>query len=185
MGKFASRAGEKLEFALDEFGISVEGLVVADFGCSTGGFVDCLLQRGVKRVYAVDTGYGVLDWKLRNDSRVVVMERVNAMHVELPERMDLISVDVGWTRQKNILGNVFVNLGKEGVVISLIKPHYEAEKRYLRKGKLLEERIGEVLEKVKRDIEEVGGLERVVESPILGGNEGNKEFLGLVRERSF
>src|SRR3989344_4134141 len=86
--KYASRAGEKLEHALATFKISVAGLVCADFGSSAGGFVDCLLQHGAQKVYAVETGYGVLDWKLRNDPRVIVMERQNAMHVVLPEKVD-------------------------------------------------------------------------------------------------
>jgi len=181
MNKFASRAGEKLEFALKEFDIVVEGLTVSDFGCSTGGFVDCLLRRGVKKIYAVDTGYGVLDWKLRNNSRVIVMERTNAMYVVLPGKMDLITVDVAWTRQKNILPNVFLNLKDGGKIISLIKPHYEAEKKFLRKGKLLDEKVDEVLDKVEKDIIFVGGkIEKIVESPIVGGKGGNREFLALI-----
>src|SRR3972149_4621732 len=107
MKSFVSRAGEKLQFALDQFKISVMDLTVADFGSSTGGFVDCLLQNGAKKVYSVDTAYGELAWKLRNDSRVVVMERMNAMHVVLPEKVDFITVDTSWTKQKNILPNVF------------------------------------------------------------------------------
>ncbi|HTL27962.1 MAG TPA: SAM-dependent methyltransferase, partial [Tepidisphaeraceae bacterium] len=100
---FVSRAGQKLLHALDEFKIGVTDKVCADLGCSTGGFTDCLLRRGAKKVYAVDTGYGVLDWKLRNDPRVVVIERTNAMHVELPEKVQVVSIDVAWTKQRNIL----------------------------------------------------------------------------------
>ena len=90
MANFVSRAGEKLQFALKSFGISVKDLICADFGSSTGGFVDCLLQNGAKKVYAVEVGYGTIDWNLRNDPRVVVMERTNAMHVILPEKIGLI-----------------------------------------------------------------------------------------------
>ena len=97
------RAGQKLEHALVRFAIDVNGLVCADLGCSTGGFTDCLLQRGAAKVFAVDTGYGVLDWKLRKDPRVVVMERTNAMHVQLPEPANLVTIDVAWTRQQHIL----------------------------------------------------------------------------------
>src|ERR1051325_3928155 len=100
---FVSRAGQKLEHALASFGIDVSGGGCADLGSNVGGFVDCLLQRGAKRVYAIDTGYGVLEWKLRKDARVVVMERTNAMHVKLPEKANLVSIDVAWTKQKNIL----------------------------------------------------------------------------------
>src|SRR5436309_2115272 len=99
---FVSRAGQKLDHALDVFKIDVAGLTCADLGCNVGGFVDCLLQRGAAKVYAVDTGYGVLDWKLRKDARVIVMERTNAMHVALPERVTLVTIDVAWTRQQYI-----------------------------------------------------------------------------------
>src|SRR5271163_2045641 len=101
MESFASRAGLKLDHALDAFELDVTGLVCADLGCSTGGFVDCLLQRGAAKVYAIDTGYGVLDWKLRKDQRVVVMERTNAMHATLPEPAALLTIDVAWTRQRH------------------------------------------------------------------------------------
>src|SRR5215218_2583008 len=103
MPEFASRAGLKLEHALDHFKIEVAGRTCADLGSNVGGFVDCLLQRGAARVYAVEKGYGVLEWKLRKDSRVVVMERTNAMHVELPEPVSLVTIDVAWTKQKHIL----------------------------------------------------------------------------------
>lgn len=182
MGKFVSRAGEKLEFVLDKFEISVRNLVVADFGSSTGGFVDCLLQNGAKKVYAVEVGYGTLDWNLRNDKRVVVMERTNAMHVELPEKVDLITIDIGWTKQAKILPNAFLNLKEGGLIISLIKPHYEADKKYLRKGKLMNEKIDEVLDQVRMDIESAGGsVEKIVESPILGEKGKNREFLFLIK----
>ena len=100
---FVSRAGLKLEHAMQTFGLDAAGKVCADLGSNTGGFVDCLLRRGAARVYAVDTGYGVLEWKLRNDPRVVVMERTNAMHVVLPEKVQIVTIDVAWTRQQRIL----------------------------------------------------------------------------------
>lgn len=176
--KFVGRAGEKLEFALNQFSIDCQNKICADFGSSVGGFVNCLLQHGAKKVYSVETGYGVLDWGLRNDPRVMVLERTNAMHVVLPEKMDLITVDVSWTRQINILPNVLNNLNDDGIIISLIKPHYEAEKRLLRKGFLPEEERGKILERVIEGIKKLGiknlGL---VESPILGDKGGNKEYL--------
>ena len=178
MAKFVSRAGEKLQFTLDTFKIDVAGLTAADFGSSTGGFVDCLLQNGVKKVYAVEVGYGTLDWKLRNDKRVSVMERTNAMHVVLPEKMDFISVDVGWTKQKLILPNVFANLKKDGTVISLIKPHYE-----MGKGRLKVEEVEKVLQEVIKDIESVGGkVIEIIESPILGAKGHNREFLAHISQ---
>src|SRR5712675_3605403 len=97
---FVSRAGQKLDHALTHFQLDVTGKTCADLGSNTGGFVDCLLQRGATRVYAIDTGYGALDWKLRKDPRVVVMERTNAMHVELPEKVQLVTIDVAWTKQR-------------------------------------------------------------------------------------
>jgi 23S rRNA (cytidine1920-2'-O)/16S rRNA (cytidine1409-2'-O)-methyltransferase len=176
--KFVSRAGEKLHFALSHFKISVKGKICADFGCSTGGFTNCLLANGAKKVYAVDTAYGELAWKLRNNSRVIVLERTNAMHVILPIKMDIITIDVGWTKQKNILPNALKNLKKDGIIISLIKPHYEAPKKYLRKGKLLTERIDEVLEGVKDDIKNAGAkIIAITDSPIVGEKRGNCEFL--------
>ncbi len=177
MANFVSRAGEKLQFALDKFRISVKNLTVADFGSSTGGFVDCLIKNGVKKVYAVDTAYGELAWKLRNDPKVVVMERTNAMHVVLPEKVDFISIDTSWTKQKNILPNAFKNILPEGKIVSLIKPHYEEGK-----GKLKKEEVELVVEKVKREIvEEVGGkIEELIESPVLGEKGKNREFLALI-----
>src|SRR5437762_14023217 len=101
--RFVSRAGQKLEHALVKFGIDVTGLVCADLGSNVGGFVDCLLQRGAKKVYAIDTGYGALEWMLRKDPRVVVMERTNAMHVKLPEQVKLLSIVVALTTETNTL----------------------------------------------------------------------------------
>lgn len=170
-----------MQFALTNFEVSIEGLVCADFGSSTGGFTDCLLQNGAKKVYAVDTAYGELAWNLRNNPKVIAMERTNAMHVDLPEKVDLVTIDVGWTKQRIILPNAFANLKKGGKIISLIKPHYESPKEYLTKGKLIEEKIEEVLEIVKRDIEKCGGkIEKIIESPILGEKGKNKEFLALI-----
>ncbi len=181
MNTFVSRAGEKLQFALDSFSLNLKELVCADFGASTGGFVDCMLQAGAKKVYAVEVGYGTIDWKLRNDPRVVVMEKTNAMHVSLPEKVAFISIDVGWTKQKLILPNAFDNLTATGMIVSLIKPHYEAPKEFIMKGKLMEEKIEEVLELVKMDISEAGGkVEVLIESPILGEKGKNKEYLALI-----
>lgn len=177
MNKYVSRAGLKLEFALEKFKISVKDLICADFGSSTGGFVDCLLQHGAKKVYSVDTSYGELAWKLRKNPKVVVMERTNAMHVVLPEKVDFISIDTGWTKQRLIIPNTVTNLKPNGTVISLIKPHYEAPREFLIKGKLMEEKIDEVLEIVKKDIHPL----QIIESPILGQKGKNKEYLALIK----
>lgn len=178
---FVSRAGEKLEHALATFAISVDALTCADLGSNTGGFVDCMLRRGAKKVYAIDTGYGVLDYGLRKDSRVVVMERTNAMHVILPERVDFISIDVAWTRQKHILRAARRLVLDGGQVVSLIKPHYEATAPMLRKGILLEEHLGAVLEGVRADIAAAGfEIMGMTDSPILGA-KGNREMLAWLR----
>jgi 23S rRNA (cytidine1920-2'-O)/16S rRNA (cytidine1409-2'-O)-methyltransferase len=143
--------------------------------------VDCLLQNGARKVYAVDTAYGELAWTLRNKQKVVVMERTNAMHVELPEKVDLITIDVAWTRQEHIIPNALANLKASGRIITLIKPHYEAPKRYVSQGKLQADKISEVLESVERDIAAVGGIvQKMVKSPILGGKAKNEEYLALV-----
>ncbi|WKZ25395.1 MAG: SAM-dependent methyltransferase [bacterium] len=185
MNKYASRAGEKLEFALEYFELDVTGLTVADFGSSTGGFVDCLLQKGVKKVFAVDTAYGELAWKLRNDPKVVVMERTNAMHVRLSEKVDLITVDTSWTRQVLVLDNAFKNIKDGGLIVSLIKPHYEAPKQYLEKGRLKTEKMNEVLDKVRGDIVSIGGeVANFVESPIVGEKGKNREFLFLIKRQT-
>ena len=102
---FVSRGGEKLQAALDQFKIEVKGKIVLDVGSSTGGFVDCLLQSGAAKVYALDTAYGELAWKLRNDQRVVVMERTNILHLEsLPEQVDMVTIDAGWIGNKELCG---------------------------------------------------------------------------------
>jgi 23S rRNA (cytidine1920-2'-O)/16S rRNA (cytidine1409-2'-O)-methyltransferase len=181
---FVSRAGQKLDHALTTFGIDVADRVCADLGCSTGGFTDCLLQRGAKKVYAVDTGYGVLDWKLRNDPRVVVMERTNAMHVELPEPVDVVTIDVAWTKQRNILPSAHRIATPDANIVTLIKPHYEADAKLLRKGILPEEQIAAVLEVVRRDIQEAGfDLIESTQSPIKGA-KGNIEILALLRSKT-
>jgi 23S rRNA (cytidine1920-2'-O)/16S rRNA (cytidine1409-2'-O)-methyltransferase len=175
---YASRAGDKLEHALKTFNVSVAGLTCADFGSSTGGFVDCLLQSGAVKVYAVETGYGTLDYKLRQDERVVVMERKNAMHVELTEKVDFITIDTSWTKLDKVAPNALSNLKEDGEIIALVKPHYEAEPRMLRKGKLQEEFIPEVLENVKTKLGELGiKVLGETESPIVGEKGKNKEYL--------
>lgn len=184
MVSFVSRAGEKLNHALIEFNINVSDLIAADFGSSTGGFVDCLLQHGIKKVYSVDTSYGELAWKLRNDPRVIVMERTNAMHVTLPEKVDVITVDTSWTKQIMVLPNVFDNIKDGGIIISLIKPHYEAPREYLQNGRLRDDKLDEVLEKVKNDVFAIGGeVNKLIQSPILGEKGKNREFLALIFKR--
>jgi 23S rRNA (cytidine1920-2'-O)/16S rRNA (cytidine1409-2'-O)-methyltransferase len=180
---FVSRAGQKLDHALTAFDLNVAGLICADLGCSTGGFVDCLLQRGAEKVYAIDAGHGGLDWKLRNDKRVVVMERTNAMHATLPESVSLITIDVAWTRQRHILPAAARMLAQGGCVVSLVKPHYEAQKSLLRRGVLPPSQVGDVFQQVAQDIEQAGfTLLAATRSPITGGG-GNVELLTWLRPR--
>lgn len=181
MPEFVSRAGLKLDYAMDAFGVDARGLICADLGSNVGGFVDCLLARGAARVYAVEKGYGVLEWKLRRDPRVVVMERTNAMHVTLPEPVSLVTIDVAWTRQRFILPAARKLLLADGRVITLIKPHYEADKNLLRKGVLPTEALGEVIARVSGDIADAGfDIIAKSQSPILG-QKGNVEVLALLR----
>ena len=124
---FVGRGGFKLDYALDRFQIDVSSRVVVDIGASTGGFTDCLLQRGASRVYAIDVGYGQLDYRLRQDSRVVVMERVNARYpVTLPEEVDLITVDVSFISLRLIVPALLPHLAAEAWLICLVKPQFEA-----------------------------------------------------------
>lgn len=188
MSDFVSRAGFKLDHALTVFTIDVSGLICADLGSNIGGFVDCLLRRGAARVYAIEKGYGVLEWKLRKDPRVIVMERTNAMHVELPEKVGLVTIDVAWTKQRNILpaaGRLLDGAGAgAGRIVTLIKPHYEADKGLLRGGVLPAEAVDKVVNQVKGDIHAAGfDVMATVQSPILGG-EGNIEVLALLARAS-
>ena len=181
---FVSRAGLKLEHALASFGVDVSGLTCADLGCNAGGFTDCLLRRGAKRVYAVDTGYGALDWKLRTDARVVTMERTNAMHVVLPEPVAVVVIDVAWTRQRKILPAARRLLAAGGWVVSLVKPHYEADPALLRKGLLPLAAVPLVLAAVTADAAAAGfDVVASTDSPIKGDKGGNAEVLLLLTLR--
>ena len=178
---FVSRAGVKLAAALDAFGLDVSALVCADLGSHVGGFVDCLLQRGAARVYAVETGYGVLAWKLRKDERVEVRERTNALHVELPEPVDLVTIDVGWTRQAKILPHAASLTRAGGQAVSLVKPHYEADPADLEGGVLPDDLARRVVDKVLAEVPSWGWtVAGVVQSP-LRGHGGNTEYLAGLR----
>lgn len=181
--RYVSRGGEKLERALDAFGLDVTGLVAADIGASTGGFTDCLLQRGAARVYAVDVGYGQLDWKLRSDPRVVVLERTNARHLTaLPEPADLATVDASFISLRLLLPPIGRLLKPGGAVVALVKPQFEAGREQVGKGGVV--RDPEIHRAVLRDLAEWGeresfGVRALTVSP-LKGPAGNVEFLALV-----
>ncbi len=133
--QYVSRGGDKLAHALNVFALDVRGMTVVDVGASTGGFTDCLLQRGAARVYAVDVGRGLLDWRLRQDPRVVVMEKVNVRHLEsLPEKADLSTVDVSFISLEKVVPPI-VSLLREGArVVALVKPQFEAQRKEVGKG---------------------------------------------------
>ena len=148
MSQYVSRGGDKLAAALDRMGMPVTDLTVADLGSSTGGFVDVLLQRGARKVYAVEIGFGVLDWHLRNDSRVEVMERTDARTVHVPLQVDLVTADVGFTKQSDFLPNALGFVKPGGHILSLVKPQYEASGRELVKGRLTDDVVRRILERV-------------------------------------
>lgn len=170
-----------MQHAIEQFGLNVTGFVVLDVGSSTGGFVDCLLQNGAAKVYAVDTAYGEFAWKLRNDPRVVVMERTNILHLAtLPEKVDLITIDASWTKLEKILPVVKPFLKPNGKIVALLKPHYQADKSKLVKGVLEEQEALRVKDEVEEEIKDLGfKIHDAIESPILGGG-GNIEYLLLL-----
>ncbi len=178
---FVSRGGLKLDHGLRTFGVHPTGRACADLGCSTGGFVDCLLRAGAAKVYAVDRGYGVLDYSLRNDDRVVVMERTDALHVRLPEPPSLVTIDVGWTQQHRILPAALRQLATGGEIITLVKPHYEAPRALLDGGVVPDQHLPGVLDGVRPVLDSLGLVLRgETESPIRGGG-GNREWLWHLR----
>ena len=180
--RYVSRGGEKLRGALDAFEIDLKGIVCADVGASTGGFTDCLLQEGARRVYAVDVGYGILDWKLRNDSRVVVMERTNARYLQqLPEQVDLVTIDVSFISIKKILpaARKWLNF-PTGQMLVLVKPQFESSRVEAARGKgvITDPEIHKrVIEEVIQTGTEIGlRTSGLIPSPLLGP-DGNREFL--------
>ncbi len=179
--RYVSRGGEKLAAALRAFNLDPAGSTCADFGSHAGGFVDCLLQHGAAKVYAVDPGYGVLDYRLRKDPRVVVCERTNALHYICPEPCDLLTIDVGWTPQRLILGPARRSLRPQtGRVLTLVKPQYEAPQDWLVNGVVPPDRRPEVLATCRDDVETLGWqIQAELESP-LQGHGGNTEYLWLL-----
>ncbi len=184
---YVSRGGLKLEKAMQTFPLTLTGKICADIGASTGGFTDCMLQNGAKKVYAVDVGYGQLDWKLRNDARVVCMERTNARyltHEEIPEELDFASVDVSFISLKLIFPALYGLLREGGEIACLIKPQFEAGREKVgKKGVVRDPTVHlEVLEHflihAKENHFTVLGI---TYSPIRGP-EGNIEYLGFLRK---
>ena len=181
---FVGRGGLKLDYALDKFQLDVSSKVVADIGASTGGFTDCLLKRGASRVYAIDVGYGQLDYRLRRDRRVVVMERVNARYpISLPEKVDLATMDLSFISVEKVIPSVAQLLKDSGYLLVLIKPQFEARRGEVGKGGIIKQPqvharvLGRFIAWMIDHGFRMGGL---VGSPILGAS-GNKEFFVLLR----
>jgi len=181
---FVSRGGEKLQAALQEFGVSVQGRACADVGASTGGFTDCLLQHGAARVYAIDVGQGILHWKLRQDARVVVMEKTNARYLErLPEPVPLVTIDASFISLKLLLPvvrNWFPPGATDQDLLTLIKPQFEAGRKQVARGDgvIRDPQIHRqvLLDVLAYAVQEGYTLRGLLRSPLLGP-KGNTEFL--------
>jgi 23S rRNA (cytidine1920-2'-O)/16S rRNA (cytidine1409-2'-O)-methyltransferase len=182
--QFVSRGGEKLDYALARFPIETAGAVAVDLGASTGGFTDCLLQRGVEQVYAVDVGYGQLAERLRNDPRVVVMDRVNARNLEtLPEPVDLVTIDVSFIGLGLILPIAARLLDGTGDIVALVKPQFEAGKGQVGRGGVVRDPAVHraVLHRLFDTAAGLGlGVVGLISSP-LRGPAGNIEFLAHLK----
>jgi 23S rRNA (cytidine1920-2'-O)/16S rRNA (cytidine1409-2'-O)-methyltransferase len=181
--QYVSRGGEKLAHALDTFALDVRGLTVVDAGASTGGFTDCLLQRGAARVYAIDVGRGLLDWRLRQDPRVVVMEGVNVRYLEsLPEKEDLATIDVSFISLEKVIPPVVGVLRGGARIVALVKPQFQARREEVGKGGVVRDSqvhaavLGRLIAWcVGRRLRLLG----LTTSPLLGP-AGNKEFFLLL-----
>ncbi len=180
--KFASRAGEKLDGALDELGVSVAGRACLDAGSSTGGFTDVLLRRGAREVLAVDVGYGQLDWTLRNDPRVVVMERTNVRHLsgeDLPFAPDLLVADLSFISLSVALERLFCTTPSLEEAVLLVKPQFEAGPELVGRGGLVRdpEVHAAVIRRVARFFADLGfGAHSVTRAPVAGRRAGNREY---------
>ena len=187
--KFVGRGGLKLEGALDHFKIDIAGKIALDIGASTGGFTDCLLQRSAAKLYAVDVGHGQLDWKLRRDPRVIVLDKLNARFLScehVPELVDLCVIDVSFISLTLILPNAFELVTSDGIIIALIKPQFELRRAdvgsggIVRKPELHKKAQDKIVEFVTRLGHTVTGI---VPSAITGA-DGNQEFFACIRKRS-
>jgi len=187
--QFASRGALKLGGALDFFGVEVKGKTVLDIGSSTGGFTDCLLQRGAAKLFAVDVGHGQLAWKLRNDPRVTVMEKVNARFLsreDIPEVADLCVIDVSFISLTLILPRAFELIAPEGMILALIKPQFELQRKDVGRGGIVR---GPALhekaqQKIVKFVEEANYHVVGLVPSTITGTDGNQEFFICIRKRS-
>jgi 23S rRNA (cytidine1920-2'-O)/16S rRNA (cytidine1409-2'-O)-methyltransferase len=181
---FVGRGGIKLNHALAEFKIDVENLIAADIGASTGGFTDCLLQHGAQKIYAIDVGYGQIDYKLRTDPRVIVIDRTNARYpLPISEQIDLSAIDVSFISLEKVVPNVAAVTKRGGSIICLVKPQFEAGKSLVEKGGLVKDPNvhARVLGRfISWSIEQKYRIIGLTPSPIRGSS-GNREFFVLLR----
>ena len=187
--KYVGRGALKLEAALDHFNINVGKKTALDIGASTGGFTDCMLQRAAKKVYAVDVGYGQLDWKLRNDPRVIVLEKVNARslsHEHIPELVDLCVIDVSFISLTLILPNAFDLLTPTGVILALIKPQFELQRFEVGKGGIVRDPSlhQKAQDKIVDFVKTLGHVVTGIAPSAITGADGNQEFFACMRKQS-
>jgi 23S rRNA (cytidine1920-2'-O)/16S rRNA (cytidine1409-2'-O)-methyltransferase len=187
--KYVGRGALKLESALDYFDIELQGETALDIGASTGGFTDCMLHRGAEKVYAIDVGYGQLDWKLRNDPRVIVLEKVNARFLtgeQIPELVDVCVIDVSFISLTLILPNAFALVKPSGVILALIKPQFELQPSDVGKGGIVRDpRLHQkAQDKIVAFVNNVGHVVAGIAPAAIKGADGNQEFFACIRKRS-
>jgi 23S rRNA (cytidine1920-2'-O)/16S rRNA (cytidine1409-2'-O)-methyltransferase len=187
--KYVGRGALKLESALEHFDIDVHGKTALDIGASTGGFTDCMLQRGAEKVYAVDVGYGQLDWKLRNDPRVIVLEKINARFLtrdQVPELVDVCVIDVSFISLTLILPNAMALLRPDGIILALIKPQFELQRPEVGKGGIVRDpRLHQkAQDKIVAFVNDLGHVVDGIAPAAIKGADGNQEFFACIRKQS-
>ena len=187
--KYVGRGALKLESALGYFHIDLHGKTALDIGASTGGFTDCMLQRGAEKVYAVDVGYGQLDWKLRNDPRVIVVEKINARFLtddHVPEPVDVCVIDVSFISLTLILPNAIALLKPDGVILALIKPQFELQRSEVGKGGIVRDpRLHQkAQDKIVAFVDDLGHVVTGIAPAAIKGADGNQEFFACIRRQS-
>jgi 23S rRNA (cytidine1920-2'-O)/16S rRNA (cytidine1409-2'-O)-methyltransferase len=187
--KYVGRGALKLESALEHFPVDLMGKTALDIGASAGGFTDCMLQRGAEKVYAVDVGYGQLDWKLRNDPRVVVLEKINARFLTREQVQELVNVcviDVSFISLTMILPNAVALLKPDGVILALIKPQFELQRSEVGKGGIVRDpRLHQkAQDKIVAFVSDLGHVVTGIAPAAIKGADGNQEFFACIRKRS-
>src|SRR5262245_18095605 len=188
-GKYVSLGALKMESALDYFDVDLHGKSALDIGASTGGFTDCMLQRGAEKVYAIDVGYGQLDWKLRNDRRVIVLEKLNARFLtrdQVQELVDVCVIDVSFISLTLILPNAVALLKPDGVILALIKPQFELQRSEVGKGGIVRDpRLHQkAQDKIVAFVNDLGQVVAGIARAAIKGADGNQEFFACIRKRS-